>query len=505
VGAGIVALIAFWYGEEDWRGERAWNQYRKAAEARGESLDFAAYIPKPVPDEQNFAATPFLKSFLDTNNRNILTNDLYARADAHISETNIENDRGHRHFVDLVAWHMASVALQKGPLRPAEHFETDQTDPAARSAAARAVLEGMKPDDEDFATIRTASFRTNSRFSIVYDMDDPSRIVIPHLAKIKSVCLRLRLQACAELAAGEHDKALADVKLMLSLDDSIKSEPFLVSYFVRVACVQIAVQPVWEGLAGHRWNDAQLQELQACFSSFDFLKDIQQPLKAERANGVIYVDLVKKYGLRYLKATPEDTESANDMAMSLLGSLIYSASPSGWYCQEKLNYCTLFDAQERGVVDLAARVVSPSITKSNEIELTKRIYGDPPGTDLGVFRHHRIIAAIMLPSLDVVPAKIAAAQTAADQAALACALERYRLANGQFPETLAALTPKFISRPPNDVITGQPYKYRRTDDGQFVLYSVGWNEKDDGGIPGKSLFDTRDGDWVWSYPGNPDH
>ena len=33
-------------------------------------------------------------------------------------------------------------------------------------------------------------------------------------------------------------------------------------------------------------------------------------------------------------------------------------------------------------------------------------------------------------------------------------------------------------------------------DGQFILYSVGWNEKDDGGVPGKTLFDEKEGDWV---------
>jgi hypothetical protein len=84
-----------------------------------------------------------------------------------------------------------------------------------------------------------------------------------------------------------------------------------------------------------------------------------------------------------------------------------------------------------------------------------------------------------------------------DQAALACALERYRLANRQFPDTLDALVPRFISQLPHDVINGEPYKYRRTDDGQFILYSIGWNEKDDGGVPGKTLFDEKEGDWVW--------
>ena len=38
------------------------------------------------------------------------------------------------------------------------------------------------------------------------------------------------------------------------------------------------------------------------------------------------------------------------------------------------------------------------------------------------------------------------------------------------------------------------------DEGRFVLYSVGWNEKDDGGVPGKTRFDESEGDWVWEYP-----
>ena len=86
---------------------------------------------------------------------------------------------------------------------------------------------------------------------------------------------------------------------------------------------------------------------------------------------------------------------------------------------------------------------------------------------------------------------------------LACALERYRRANGEFPETLEALAPKFIDRIPHDIIDGEPLKYRRTDDGQFILYSVGWNETDDGGKVGRTKAcnpDPKQGDWVWRYP-----
>jgi hypothetical protein len=46
----------------------------------------------------------------------------------------------------------------------------------------------------------------------------------------------------------------------------------------------------------------------------------------------------------------------------------------------------------------------------------------------------------------------------------------------------------------------QPLKYRRADDGQFILYSVGWNKKDDKGAVAKDDMENTKGDWAWKYP-----
>jgi hypothetical protein len=57
---------------------------------------------------------------------------------------------------------------------------------------------------------------------------------------------------------------------------------------------------------------------------------------------------------------------------------------------------------------------------------------------------------------------------------------------------------------PGDLLDGEPLKYRRTKTG-YVLYSVGWNEKDDGGTTAMSTdkkapgLDLDEGDWVWPY------
>jgi len=95
-------------------------------------------------------------------------------------------------------------------------------------------------------------------------------------------------------------------------------------------------------------------------------------------------------------------------------------------------------------------------------------------------------------------------QASVDLARGAIALERHRLAHGEFPESLDALAPQFSAQVPHDIFGGQPLHYRRTDDGHFVLYSIGPNEKDDGGITGHrnggSMPDFDSGDWVWRYP-----
>ncbi len=495
----LAVLVGAFYAEEDWRGPRDWNQYRQAKEAQGEHLEFRAYIPKLVPDEENFAATPIAKSWMRPDGRDRLTNDFYARAVDNISETNIAKERGRRHFVDLVAWGMASVALKNGKLTPDHEFETDETDFAARAAAAQTVLEGMKSDDSVFAALRLASARTYSRFPLQYDLDDLAQIQFTHLANFKRVCQRLNLQACAELAAGNTDKALADVKLMLYLADAIKHEPFLISYLVRGACFQIAIQPVWEGLAEHRWTEAQLQELQQCFQPYDFLTDLDQSLREERTFGIQEVEQYKKQGLGMLDDSFDFENIGQTTPHKEFLNLVGRIMPRGWYDQERLKYCTVFDAQMKGAIDPAGERVFPGQIASNYLELSRLL--EPSRTSLKSILHHKAFAAVVPRFLSKLPTKAAALQTAANQAAIACVLERYRLACGQFPDSLEAVTPRFAPRLPNDVITGQPYKYRRTNNGQFILYSVGWNEKDDGGVPGKrGLFDDHEGDWVWAYP-----
>ena len=503
----LVTLLGLFYAEENVRGKHAWEKYRREQEARGGQLDWKAFIPKPVPDEQNFAATPLVQSWFErikphyeswSDRKNKPAGDYYSQVDIDVN-AQLRGDPANRHFLDLVAWGTAFDAVRAGTFSKRQKIKAGKLDLESRAKAAPSVLEGLKSNKAMFAELRAASQRPYCRYPINYHVDDPAEILLPHLNRISgTVCRRLLLKTCAELAAGQSDEAFNDVNLMLYMADSLKEEPFVISYLVRLACLGIAIQPIWEGLAEHAWSDAQLQELQGRLRQYNLVADMKMPLDAERALGIETIDFVMRKGLGlwlalfgYGSKMPIDKKFA-----SWVGEII----PRGWYYQEQLNYCRLFQRQLDGAFDATKNRVSPSRIASNKREVGREIRDGGFGRTVVDFLRHRVMAAMLVWFLDDFPRKGAAAQTAVDQASLACALERYRLANGQFPEKLDALVPQFVSQLPSDPFTGEPYKYRRTDDGQFILYSVGWGEKDDGGVPGKTLFDDKEGDWVWQYP-----
>ena len=73
------------------------------------------------------------------------------------------------------------------------------------------------------------------------------------------------------------------------------------------------------------------------------------------------------------------------------------------------------------------------------------------------------------------------ARTRAFAARLGLALAAYKEQTGSYPDDLTALVPDFIDEIPLDPFTGNPFIYR-TEGVSFILYSLGPNLTDDGGI-----------------------
>ena len=112
-------------------------------------------------------------------------------------------------------------------------------------------------------------------------------------------------------------------------------------------------------------------------------------------------------------------------------------------------------------------------------------------------------------TLGAVIRKVMRVEAARKMAITAIALKRYQLKHGNYPPDLNSLVPELLSAVPLDPVDGQPLRYRRNADDSFTLYSIGENNKDDGGNPAladdsksKSLQWQNPNalDWVWPQP-----
>lgn len=75
---------------------------------------------------------------------------------------------------------------------------------------------------------------------------------------------------------------------------------------------------------------------------------------------------------------------------------------------------------------------------------------------------------------------------------LVLAVELYRADTGRVPQSLEQLVPGYLDAVPVDQLTGEPFIYRPTAEDDYLLYSVGLDGTDDGGIarqdnPGAAL------------------
>jgi hypothetical protein len=485
----MATLVALFYAEEDLRGKWAWEKFKHEWEAKGEHFDLASLAPAPVSDDQNFAMAPVVAStysqLLDRNGHQIrprdthIVNRLEMALDVDMRGLNapIAGSWQAGLKTDLSAW--------QDYYRKAAAFTKAFAVPAQPQSPAADVLLALSKYDSTIDELRQAGRRPYSRFPLEYDADDPAAILLPHLARFKGCAKVLQLRASAELQLGQTEKALDDVNLSLRLVEAVRTEPILISHLVRIAVVNIAIQPVWEGLADHRWSDEQLRALDQELSKLDFLADCRLAMRGEQTFSAGVVDYLRRTrNLGAISGGPDNSPDA-DRILSII--------PSGWFYQNELRCCRFMVRWYVPLADQEQRIISPTSARHADAALA---------SDISHPNLFNLLEREMLPALSAAVRKFALAQANVDLARVACALERYRAAHGSYPERLALLAPQLMEKIPHDVINGQPLHYERRPDGRFVLYSVGWNETDDGGkiVLTKYGLDLQHGDWVWQVP-----
>jgi hypothetical protein len=438
---GLAGLAALFYAEEDWRGWRAWENCKAGLEARRAVLDWDKYIPPAVPDDQNFFKAPKMTEWFV---------------------------KGHD-----------GTELQN-LLQNSNTFSVITTETAAGNYLAWS--DRLQPD---FDLIRDALKRPYARMD--GDYSKPFEQPIPNFISVRALAQVLEQRSKCHLRLGQPEKALDDLTLLNDSCRMLEAAPTgkpmtLVAAMINVAVTGLYADTIAGGLQSHVWQEPQLAALQKQLAEINLTPFVLQALEEEPAAACRDLEIMPVFEFLNFGRTPKWPGKA--------GSWLW---PRGWTYQNMVNIAVL-ELKLLDGIDLADDTVAPRKFEGVNREVEKFVsHGISP---------YKILAAIAIPHFIKAPQVMAHNQTMVNEAQIACALERYRLAHGEYPGTLDALVPQFIEKLPHDIIGGVPLIYRTTADGKFLLYSVGWNEKDDGGqqeMPQtkNGAVDFTKGDWVW--------
>ena len=209
---------------------------------------------------------------------------------------------------------------------------------------------------------------------------------------------------------------------------------------MRLAILNLTLQPVWEGLTEHKWSNAQLVALDAELAKLNFLADYKSGMRAELGcqDGIFdYLPLSRIRCFFFCNChipeqIPALSGNGSPVKQSPMARILWHLIPTGWFYQNRLSCARPMVELFIPLADTNRATVSPKATLQADAAVQAEI------------RHRsRYNAAerLFLSGLGNSAKKFAYGQASVDLARVAIALERYRLAQGEYPRSLDALEP----------------------------------------------------------------
>lgn len=369
-------------------------------------------------------------------------------------------------------------------------YETLDADSSTLDAACEALLSGP--------------FRFNLNAS------RGNAIPLPHLLGIKDLTLAFGVRVVLELHNNNKDAAWTNLLAETRLVTAYELEPAEVSHMVRFACTAIAFNATWQALQADGWTDDRLARLKQEWESVDFFSGLPETAAFNRAASVAECQRERMEPLsgrptfRMLFRSPRDAW----LNLKYYWKQVHYRV-SGTYEDEKALLLYFRDRE----LELRSAMKSPTWLEMRELPaVTNRIsFQSKYSSRIQSMLNLRNVSLGLMREGKGLLGRAAEAEARRRLIVTAIALERFRGRNGFYPQTLQELTPGFLKDVLPDFMNGQPLRYRLMDDGHFVLYSVGLDCVDDGGVarlregpeyirspPGFGI--RPGGDLVWSRP-----
>jgi ABC-type transport system involved in multi-copper enzyme maturation permease subunit len=326
----------------------------------------------------------------------------------------------------------------------------------------RLLTEGLEDVENALVQARRLVDFPEGRNPITYSRDGIGTL-LPWTHRPHSIAMVLGYDVLLRAQEGDIDGALASCRAMINAGRILGDEPTFISMLVRITCRAHIPPRIERSLAQGQASEGALASLQRQLEQEESEPLLLVGARGERAimdrfmqfreegrlSGTSVLAIQQMYGMKL---------SLSDWAILLTGLNLRSQRAA----------LLRFSNQ---IVEIAKQPLEEQYARLQELK--DKAPELPP-----------VARALAGPDRSWVIEK-GAETYRRSRACLRCAialiaLERYRLAHGAWPESLDALTPKFLSEVPKDPYDGRLLRYRRLPDG-VVVYSIGQDGQDNGG------------------------
>jgi hypothetical protein len=308
---------------------------------------------------------------------------------------------------------------------------------------------------------------------------------LPHLAMMKNLTQTLDSRIMLDLHDGNLDAAWTNLMAATRLVTTWEPETTEISQLVRFGNAKLTFNAIWQGLQTNGWTDEQLARLQQEWDTVDFFKHLTETAAFKRASAVLACEQERHPPADERMPIAEFLKEMFQHPLDACSVLQYEWKHAcylkkGSY-KDETNLLLFYRDRE---VELRNAVQATNWSQMRQLPgvTNKALFQSKYRSRIQAMLNVREMGTAFLKDRSGLLGRATEAEVRRRILITAIALERYRGKHGAYSQTLAELAPEFLKTVPMDFMDGQPLRYRLTDDGHFMLYSVGLDCVDDGGI-----------------------
>jgi hypothetical protein len=327
------------------------------------------------------------------------------------------------------------------------------------------VTDYYKSMEQDFASLNEALERPLN----IFPTPDQEGLTVPiqGLSYFRVISRAIRLRSSALLAMGESDDAHREAKLGLTLVKSGTYEA-AISLLILASQTAIAIAPLETAQIFHCWNEEQWSEIDDILEGWNLIESSFDAIRGDRAFMSRFVTPILK------QSTTQNFAYLSEAGVAIRG-LPDWVRQSAWPLGLHMPFNWMTSGFSRAL--MTKQWIAYLKHMDHMVKVVGNQLQDPDnlswhGLDRDLMnpdeRSHGYIAALW----GVNPAlfeKLCIAQSKIRSARIGIALERYRIKNGQYPDTLGQLTdlnPELMIR---DAWSGKSMLYERVGRDGFLL------------------------------------